>query len=426
MQEKLEVQFPFGREHISFSFDAERVLGVLVPEQVVRQKDERIAIEEALENPIGSARLSQLAEGKKDIVVITSDHTRPVPSRLTLPLLLKEIRLGAPKAQVTILVATGCHRAMTREEMREKFGDLCDSETIIMHDCDNPDCIDIGQLPSGGRCLINPIAAGADLLVAEGFIEPHFFAGFSGGRKAVLPGICSRRTVLENHCAQHIASTFSRTGVLENNPIHRDMVWAADRAKLTFILNVVLDSDKRVLFAVAGDFRQAHEKGCNDLRRLCRVQSNPADIVITTNGGYPLDQNVYQAVKGMTAAETLVRENGVIIMLARSNDGVGGENFYHQVTEGTDVGQTLKTFLKRPNWETQPDQWQAQIFIRVLQHARVIYISDLPDDTVRALRMFPAHNIEDALSLAEEMLGNPRASIVLIPDGVSVISERRE
>ena len=271
--------------------------------------------------------------------------------------------------------------------------------------------------------FLGPALADADLVVAEGFIEPHFFAGFSGSRKSILPGVASRTTVLANHCSEFIADPHSRTGILEGNPIHKDMVWAARKAKLAFILNVVIDSEKKPIFAVAGDMEKAHEVGCRFLSSLCRVKAQKADIVISTNGGYPLDQNIYQAVKGMTAAEATVNEGGVIIMLAKSNDGIGGDAFYHQMADEKDIYKTMALFMSRGRNETVPDQWQTQIFLRILMKAKVVYVSSAPDNIVEDLHMVPAHSLEEALSKAEEILGNKKASVTMIPDGVSVIVE---
>ena len=421
-----EIQFPYGRGHLTCALEEDRLHDVLLSgvESYVPEHDQQELVRLALENPVGQPRLSKLAEGKKNIVVITSDHTRPVPSKITLPLLLEEIRRGAPQADVTILVATGCHRSMTEAEQLDKFGEeVCRREKIVVHDCDDAENLtDIGQLPSGGRCIVNRLAVEADLLVAEGFIEPHFFAGFSGGRKAVLPGVAGRATVLENHCSRHIAHEKARTGILEGNPIHEDMVWAARRAGLAFILNVVLNAEKKIIFAVAGDMEKAHACGCDFLSRICRVSGKASDIVITTNGGYPLDQNVYQSPKGMTAAETVVRDGGVIIMLASSSDGVGGDAFYHQLADEADISRTMAMFLSREPAQTVPDQWQTQILLRILKKASVIYVSELPDETIRALHMTPAHSLQEALKLACERLGNPNASITAIPDGVSVVT----
>jgi nickel-dependent lactate racemase len=208
---------------------------------------------------------------------------------------------------------------------------------------------------------------------------------------------------------------------VDNNPIHADMLHAARTAGLAFICNVIINSKKEVIYAVAGDADAAHRVGREFLAGKCRVNAIPADIVITTNGGYPLDQNVYQAVKGMTAAEATVKKGGVIIMLSRSDDGHGGESFYQTFKEEKDLVRMTQSFLNTPKDKTIPDQWESQILARVLQHARVIYVSALPDGLIRDFQMIPAHSIEEALKKAEELLDNPNAAITAIPDGIAVI-----
>lgn len=418
------VAIPYGKGHVPFAIPAQELIGVYRSgiDAYEPGGTERQLIAEALAHPIGTPRLREMAKGKKRITLITSDHTRPVPSKLTLPALLAEIREGNPEAEITLLVATGCHRSLTEQEKLEKFGlETVRHERLVIHDCDDEAMLaDIGTLPSGGRCRINRLAVEADLLAAEGFIEPHFFAGFSGGRKSVLPGIASRETVLANHCAQFIAGDRARTGILDGNPIHADMIWAARRAGLQFIFNVVLNHDKRIIHAVAGSLDQAYQQGCDFLNAQCRVSGPETDLVITSNGGYPLDQNIYQAVKGLTAAVELVRRDGVIIMLSQAVDGHGGENFYRMLKGADDIKTLNAQILQRGRDETQPDQWQVQILLRVLQKARVIFVSDAPDDMVRSMHMIPAHSAEEAMAKARSILGS-RMTVSAIPDGVSVV-----
>ena len=418
------LSFPYGKEFLKLDVADERLQGVLVSNlhNYKAEKDPRSLVEDALANPIGSPKLSELAKGKKNVVLIASDHTRPVPSKVIVPPMLREIREGNPDADITILISTGCHRGTTREELVSKFGEeIVANEKIVVHDCDNSPLVHIGTLPSGGDLIINKLVVDADLVCSEGFIEPHFFAGFSGARKSILPGVASRATGMANHCSEFIADPRARTGLLAGNPIHKDMVFAARAAKLAFICNVVINAEKEAIFAVAGDMEEAHEAGCRFLSSLCKVEAKPADIVISTNGGYPLDQNIYQAVKGMTAAEATVKPGGVIIMLAKSNDGHGGEHFYHQMADEPDIEKTLALFLSRGRNETVPDQWQTQIFIRVLQRATVIYMSDAPDEMVKNLHMIPVHSLEDAMAKAEEIVGRKDATVTAIPDGVSVM-----
>ncbi len=425
----VHLEFPYGKGSKSLDLPEERVRDILRARIATYDpgKSPEEIVEEALRCPIGTPGLEELSRGKRRVTLIASDHTRPVPSKLLIPPMLREIRRGNPEAEITILIATGCHRSTTRQELIGKFGpEIVSREHIVIHDCDSSaDMRMLGILPSGGECWVNRWACEADLLVSEGFIEPHFFAGYSGGRKSVLPGVAGRATVLANHCAEFIDSPNARAGMLAGNAIHEDMLWAAERARLAFILNVVLNEHKEVVYSVAGDSRAAHEVGCRFLEGVCGVKAEPADIVITTNGGYPLDQNIYQAVKGMTAAEAAVREGGVIIMLAQSGDGHGGEAFFREMTSGDDMDALYASIMDRSRRETAPDQWQAQIMIRVLQKAQIIFLSDAPDDVVRSLHMWPAHSLEEAMDMAEELLGDPNACVTAIPDGVSVIVRRK-
>lgn len=418
----MKIQFPYGKTHRSYDFEKVKVLTSSI-EDYDPGMGQQALVDAAMAAPEGGITLRELAKGKEKIVLIASDHTRPVPSKFIVPPMLKQIREGNPNADITILISTGCHRETTKEELVAKFGEeIIAKEKIVIHDCDDTEnLVNLGTLPSGGQCLINRLAVEADLLVAEGFIEPHFFAGFSGGRKSVLPGVAGRMTVLANHCSEFIAHPKSRTGILEGNPIHEDMLWAAKKANLRYIVNVVLNGEKQVIYAVAGELESAHKKGTDFLSGLCGAKAEPADIVISTNGGYPLDQNVYQAVKGMTAAEAAVKEDGVIIMLAESGDGIGGDHFYHQLADERDINKTMDMFLSRGRNDTVPDQWQTQIFIRVLQKAKVIFVSQVDAKTVEAMHMIPASTLEEAMKTAKKLVGKEEPAITAIPDGVAVM-----
>lgn len=420
----MTLTFPYGHGTQSLDIEDTRLKGILVSgiHDYKPGKSPEELVDDALANPIGSPRLSELAKGRNNIVLICSDHTRPVPSKVIVPRMLREIRRGNPEARITILISTGCHRPTTREELETKFGkDIVRDERIVVHDCDKSPMVSLGTLPSGGELIVNALVADADLVCSEGFIEPHFFAGFSGGRKSILPGVASRKTVMANHCSEFIASECSRTGILKGNPIHKDMIWAARQAKLRFVCNVVIDSEKKAIYAVAGDLEKAHEKGCSFLSDLCGAKRRIADIVITTNGGYPLDQNIYQSVKGMTAAEASVRDGGVIIMLAACNDGHGGQSFFDQLAGAADLSSAMNEILSRGRDRTIPDQWEAQILIRILMKASVVLVSEAPDDMVRAMHMTPAHSLKQAMEIAEAIIGDEKATVTAIPDGVSVM-----
>ena len=419
---------PFGKEKINFELPDEQVAGVLVSHahDYKAPKSEEELVADALANPIGSPKLSELAKGKKTCVIISSDHTRPVPSHVIMPQLLAELRKGNPDIDITILIATGMHRPTTQEELVAKYGkEIAENEKFSIHVSRNDeDMVSIGTLPSGGECLINKLAANADLLVAEGFIEPHFFAGMSGGRKSVLPGIASKITVLANHCSEFIASPNARTGILKGNPIHEDMLYAAKAANLAFICNVVIDADKKVIAAFAGDREEAHYAGVDFEMKLAGVKPIPADIVITTNGGYPLDQNIYQSVKGMTAAEATCKEGGVIIDVSSCSDGHGGEDFYNNLKNATSLQKAMDEILARGRNETVFDQWEAQILMRMLLRFTIIMVTEAPKQMIEDMHMKYASSIEEALSMAKDVLaeeGVKEPKITVIPDGVSVI-----
>jgi nickel-dependent lactate racemase len=419
-------QIPFGTSHLALELEEKCINEVLASnaEEYEPPCSQEELVRGALEGPIHSAKLCDLAADARKILIITSDHTRPVPSRITLPIILKEIRKKNPTIDVKILIATGCHRPTSYDEMLTKFGkELVDREEIINHDSRDIDNIVYkGLLPSGGELWVNSLVDWAEVVISEGFIEPHFFAGFSGGRKSILPGIAAEKTVLANHCSKFIASSYARTGNLKNNPIHEDMMFAAKAAKLQFIMNVVINGEKNIINAFAGDPLKAHEAGCDFVRKLSSVRYHKeADIVITSNGGYPLDQNIYQAVKGMTAAEACVKNGGVIIMVAACNDGHGGEAFYKWFADAKSPSEVAERIAKIQQQDSIADQWEAQILARILCKCEVILVTDQCDrEMITDMHMKQADNLEQALELAKTKVGT-NAKVTIIPDGVAVI-----
>lgn len=420
----MQTEIPYHKSHIPIEILDKNFVCSLVShsENFKTTGTEQEIVERALDNPIGSKSLEELVQGKKNMVIISSDHTRPVPSRVTMPIILRRIRQANPDIKITILIATGFHRPTTRQELIDRYGaEIVAKENIVVHRSHDDEMADLGTLPSGGKLLLNKIAIDTELLIAEGFIEAHFFAGFSGGRKAILPGIASATTVMANHCSEFITSPHARTGILENNPIHKDMLYAAAQAKLAFILNVVINSKKQIIAAFAGDSEKAHVKGGEFVLNMSQVEKNPTDIVITTNGGYPLDQNIYQSVKGMTAAEANCKAGGVIIMVAGLCDGHGGESFCKMVTNAQSPKQLLEEFAKIPRNETKPDQWEAQILCRILNNHKIIIVTDICDEKlITGMHMEHAKTFDEALARAFELKGE-NATVSLIPDGVSVI-----
>ena len=422
----MKIKLPYGKTFQETEIDDSRIQGILTShlEEYHPEEDQLTIVKEAMASPIESKKLKELAVGKDKVVILISDHTRPVPSKYILPLMLAEIREGNPDADITLLVATGCHRNSQKEELIFKLGEeIYNNEKIYIHDCDDEDMLVTldEKLPSGGDIVVNKIAAEADLLVAEGFIEPHFFAGFSGGRKSVFPGCCSRKAVMYNHNSEFIDSQYSRTGNLENNPIHKDMVAAARALGLCYVVNVVINSEKKVIHAVAGDLEKAHEAGTDWLKDKAGVERKEADIAITSNGGYPLDQNIYQTVKSMTAAEATLKDDGVIIVCSESGDGTGGDAFHKAFLEERDIEKLYKGFLDTPKIETIPDQWESQILCRILLKAKaVIYVSDYDSKILEDFHFIPVKTLDEAMEKADELMGKD-STVTVIPDGIAVI-----
>lgn len=421
----MNVKLPYGKTHVGLDIPGERIAAVIDSKvnEYKPESDEKELVRQALMNPIDSPRVCDLAEKAGKVLLITSDHTRPVPSKTTLPIYLEEIRRKNPAVKIKILIATGFHRPTTTEEMIDKFGsEIVKNEELINHvSGDFEKMAYKGVLPSGARLYINNLIDWADLVVSEGFIEPHFFAGFSGGRKSILPGICSQKTVFANHCAKFIASPKAVGGNLAGNPIHEDMVDAAEKAGLAFILNVVLNDRKEIIHAVAGHAVNAHLAGCDFMRSLAGAKPVWSDIVMTSNGGYPLDQNIYQAVKGMSTAAATVNRGGVIIIAASCSDGHGGEEFYSWGKRSPDASKLTDEILKIPAEDTIADQWQVQVYAKVRARASVIFVSDLcnPPELIEDMHMIRVNTLEEALARADQILGGS-PKITVIPDGVSV------
>ncbi len=419
------IQIPYYTSSLELHVAEENLKAVITAktDEYKADKSEAALVEEALANPIGTPPLRELAVGKNRVVIVTSDHTRAVPSKLTLPILLREIRAGNPQADITILIATGLHRPTTEAEQRRMFGDaIVDHEKIVVNEAfKDEDFSYVRTLPSGAELWVNKVALDCDLLITEGFIEPHFFAGFSGGRKSMLPGICNAATVNENHSYKAISSPYATTGVLEHNPIHEDMVCAARAVNVQFILNVALNGEKKVIAAFAGDLEEAHARGVAFVRELAQCPGITGDIVVTSNGGYPLDQNLYQSPKAVATAEACCVDGGVIIMCASCFDGMGGTHFEKLIVRGT-VDEIDEYLSKIPPKETIAEQWCAQIYSRILKKHKVILVTTYLDhELVRKANMIPASSPDEALAMAYEIMGKD-ARVVVIPDGVAVLA----
>lgn len=422
---KVKIDIPYGHSYINCNVANDNLKAILSMKENLTNKsrtEEDIVIE-SFENPIESKKLADISKGKKNAIVITNDHTRAMRSMVTLPLILKEIRKNNPEIDIKILIATGLHRPTTEEEMRSMFGDeIVDNEEIIVHDAfDDSMIVDAGVLPSGARLRINKLVMETGLLVTEGFIEPHFFAGFSGGRKSIMPGVCSYKTVVANHSYKFINNPNAKSGELDKNPINIDLIEASRIVGVDYTLNVVLDKNKKIEAAFSGDIIKSHRVGCDYVMEQCKIEPVKGDIVITGNGGYPLDQNLYQTPKAVNTAVACSNKDAIIIMCAECSDQIGGEEFEKLMLMGTP--KEIDEYLSKIDPEdTIPEQWCAQIYSKILMKHKVILVTEgIEKELVEKMNFLHSKTIDEALDIAYREKGKD-ASVIVIPDGVRVIA----
>ncbi len=416
------VHLPYGKRTITCKLPSQKVLGILEPRRIESMLAPGEVLLKALERPIGNVRrLRDMVRGKRKILLISSDQTRPVPSRMTLPLLLNEI--NSNEAEIKLIIATGLHSPPSKSEMEEKYGKENlerFSETIVHRSSEDEEQFCVGKLSTGMELYINKELSGGDILtVAEGFIEPHFFAGFTGGPKSILPGVAGAKSIMFNHSAARIDNPLSRSGVLEGNPIQEEMREASSKAGLRFVLNVILDENKEIVGAVAGETLAAHEAGCEMISKYSKVSALPSEIVVTSNNGFPLDRNLYQMVKGLSAAALTVKKGGIIIIVGECIDGVGHAKFQKMLEESESPKELL---LKIRSGEiNEEDQWEAQILAKVLEIAKVIVVSEgLKQSVVERMHMLHAATLEEALDMALKLAG-PEGKVTFLPRGPATI-----
>ncbi len=384
--------------------------------------DPPAAVRAALGAPIGSPALRELVRPGMRVGVIFSDITRPAPNPLLLAAVL-EVLDDVPGVDVTLFNALGTHRPNTEAELRAMLGDaVVNDRRIVQNDAFEPATqVRVGTTAKGHETWLNAGLMRCDLKILTGFIEPHLFAGFSGGGKAIMPGMAGQRTVLGNHDAGMVGHPKAIWGITRGNPIWEEVREVAGQAGRLFLLNVALNRDKAVTGVFAGDLDQAHAAGCAFVRRSAMVAvDRPFDIVVTTNSGYPLDINLYQSVKGMRAAGQIVRPGGAIIIATRCSDGVPEHGLYGKILRGSrDPGELLAK-ISAPGFLEQ-DQWQAHVQALVQAKAEVFVKSDgLTDDEVRSALLRPCRRIEDTIG---ELLGRygRGASICVMPEGPQTI-----
>jgi nickel-dependent lactate racemase len=388
---------------------------VILPTELPGLPDEAGAVGQALTQPQYGPALAQLAAGVERVVVVFPDLTRPMPNRTVLPPLLGELeRCGVPDAAITLLCATGTHRQASAAEMAELVGpDIVARYAIVDHDSDSFDHVVVGAVDGVPIRLLQRYVE-ADLRIITGFVEPHFFAGFSGGPKAVCPGLAATSSILEAHHPRRIADPRSTFVTRHGNPVH-DFVRAAVRlAPPQFSVDVTINRARQVTAVFAGALEATHDAACAFAQASATQPVDaPFDVVVSTNGGYPLDRNLYQAVKGMAAAERIVADGGIIVLAAACVDGVPASGAFAEVLAGARRPEDLISAGGGP----ELDRWQAQVMGRVLQRARVWLHSDgLTDQMTRRAQMRPIGDLSAAVAAAVAEQG-PGARVAVLPEG---------
>jgi len=421
----MRITLDYHREGIEVDVPDRNLMAVLRMRDVRPLGDARAAVSSALELPAGSPPLVKLARGRKSVCVVVSDITRPVPNHDLLPPILADLeRAGISRDRITILVATGLHRPNEGAELAEMVGpDLPKQYRFVNHFARERDThAHLGETEHGLPILVDKTYVQADLKVATGMIEPHLMAGYSGGRKSILPGIAAAETIMAWHTPRFIESPKATYGILDGNPVHESSTEFAKRVGIDFIVNVVLNKRRDIIGVFAGDMEEAFREGCQFVDDTVKVSlPEPADIVVTSSAGYPLDTTFYQAVKGLTGALPAVKAGGTIVMVAGLRDGIGGREFIDQILsiESLDAFMTDIT----SGAPTVIDQWQTEELAKVRRHADVMLYSDgIPSNQQARLFVEPVESVEAGIERALSRHGQD-AKIVVIPAGPYVIPQ---
>ena len=411
----IELSFKIGTGTQTVTVPEDRLLGVLEPNPVPAGPTGEALVRRALESPIGSPRLRDIVRPGETVAIVTSDITRPMPTWTVLPPLLDALYgAGVSPGDITLVFALGSHRAHTEAEKRHLAGERAWGE-ITCVDLDVNDCVHVGTTRRGTPVDIDRRVAEADRRICLGNIEYHYFAGYSGGAKAIMPGVSTRAAIQANHC--RMVRPEACAGRLEGNPVREDIEEAAAMVGVDFILNVVLDARKEILCAVAGDVTAAHRAGCAFLDTLYRKDlPERADIVLVSQGGAPKDLNLYQTQKALDNAKHAVKPGGVIVLMGSCKEGLGERTFEEWMTSAPNP----HSLVERIQREFRLGGHKAAAIAMVLEQAEVYLVSDLPDDLVRSLFLRPYPTAQAAYDAARARCG-PGATVLAMPYGGSTL-----
>lgn len=400
---------------MTFNIDSKNFLGELLPNKVEIGLTGVEEVKRAIENPINSKRLRDIVKPGEKVVIITSDITRPMPSKLVLPIVLEELYwAGVSDKDITIVFALGSHRFHTEEEKKYLVGEEIYNK-ISCIDSDSKDYIHLGYTKNGTPVDIFRPVVEADRRICLGNIEYHYFAGYSGGAKAIMPGVSTRQAIQANH--SRMVEDEARAGNITTNPVRIDIDAVENFVPIDFIVNVVLNEKKEIIKAVAGHYIDAHREGCRFLDTFYKINiKEKADIVIASAGGYPKDLNLYQAQKALDNAKNAVRKGGIIILVASCKEGLGEKVFEEWILEAKEPGKLIERIKKN----FRLGGHKAAAIAMVLQNAKIYLVSDLEHDFVKSIFMEPFSDVQSALDRAYEELGSD-SKVLLMPVGGSAL-----
>ncbi len=390
---------------------------IIEPHPTAGLPDEQAALREALRSPIGCPALRDLVKPNQTVAITFPDVTRPCPTARMLPSILEELS-GVPRERIVLVSGTGMHRPNTEEEMRGLVGDhVYENYRVINHNAFDPSTLALaGKTKRGTELWVNAEYLKADVKILVGFVEPHMFAGFSGGGKAVLPGIAGEATVLKNHDAEMIGDKKSIWGVTKGNPIWTEMRESALLTKPTFLCNVTLNRDHQITGVYYGEMVAAHDRAIEFARKTAmRPTPEPFDIVVTTNSGYPLDQNLYQTIKGISAANLIVKDGGAIISASECRDGLPAHGNYKKILHARTNATDLLKMIHEPGYLLF-DQWEVQIQSDIQLRAEVYLYSSLDDKDVEGAHIQPIHDVAAKVRELKAKFG-PQATVAVLPQG---------
>lgn len=418
----MKVNLAYGKKGYSVDLSDKYNIDIIEPGWIDGVIDQSLAISEALRNPFISRPLNKFVRQSDKIAIIFSDITRATPYHLLIPPILDELK-SIPRENISFFCANGTHRPASVQELIKILGEkIVRDYEIVQNDAGNPELQEyVGTTSSGNEVYINKKILQFDVKILTGFIEPHFFAGFSGGGKALVPGMASVTTIKFNHSISQLSNENVNWGITYGNPLWEEIMEAAEFVPGLFLLNISLNRNKEITKVFAGDLRAAHRAGCHFVKESAMAPVNKLyDIVITSNSGYPLDLNIYQTVKGMSAAAQIVKSGGSIILAAECWDGTPAGSDYEKILNSVSNPNDLMEYIKR-NETSLKDTWQIYFQAQVQLKADVYLFSDkLNDETIRRALFTPVKNIA---RLVDELIRKtgPHADICILPEGPQTI-----